>query len=60
MVVVSYMTAPPSYAQLEGLTYGTVTSEHKRETRASWTKKEVIASVIVVVLILCAYIYFSG
>jgi len=60
MVVVSYMTEAPSYDHISGLTYGTVTEDHKKESRASWSKKEVIASCIVVALILLAYIYFSG
>ena len=60
MIVVSYMTAPPSYEKISGLTYGTVTKEHKKETRASWTAADVISSVVVVVLILAAYLYFTG
>lgn len=60
MVVVSYMTEAPSYAQISGLTYGTITDEHRKETRASWNAKDVFASTLVLVLILVAYIYFSG
>lgn len=60
MIVVSYLTAPPSYEKISGLTYGTVTEEHKKETRASWTAADVISSVVVVVLILAAYLYFTG
>lgn len=60
MVVVSYMTEAPSYAQISGLTYGTVTDEHKKESRSSWNARDVFASALVLVLILMAYIYFSG
>ncbi len=60
MVGVSYATEAPSYEQISGLTYGTVTEEHKKESRASWNKIDVITSVIVVVLILIAYVYFTG
>ena len=60
MFAVSYATAPPSEAQLVGLTYETVTEEHKRETRASWNHWDVINTCIVVGLIIAAYIYFSG
>lgn len=60
MVGVSYATEAPSYEQISGLTYGTVTEEHKKESRASWNKIDVITSAIVVALILCAYIYFTG
>ena len=59
-VAVSYATAPPSEAQLTGLTYATVTEEQRRVTRRSWTRGDVLASCIVVVLILCAYLYFNG
>ena len=60
MFVVSYMTEAPAYDKISGLTYGTITDQHKRESRASWKKGDVIASVLVLVLILCAYLYFTG
>jgi SSS family solute:Na+ symporter len=60
MIVVSFMTAPPSYEKISGLTYGTVTEEHRKETRASWTTGDVIASAVVLVLIVAAYLYFTG
>jgi SSS family solute:Na+ symporter len=60
MIVVSYLTEPPSYEKISGLTYGTVTEAHRKETRASWTTGDVITSVVVVVLILAAYLYFTG
>ena len=36
IVVVSYMTSPPSETQIRSLTFGTSTAEDKRKTRASW------------------------
>lgn len=60
VVVVSYLTAPPSLEKLHGLTYGTITDEHRRESRASWDWRDVAASVLVVALILAAYLYFRG
>lgn len=60
MVGVSYATNIPSYEKISGLTYGTVTSEQKLESRSSWTKGDVIASVAVLLLILAAYLYFAG
>jgi len=60
MVVVSYLTEKPDYAKISGLTYGTVTAEQKRETRASWQARDVIASAVVLALILAAYLYFTG
>ena len=60
MVVVSYATAPPAPEQVAGLTYGTVTTEDRAQSRASWSAREVIASAVVLVLILAAYLYFRG
>ena len=60
MFVVSYTSAPPSEAQLVGLTYETVTSAQKRENRASWNQWDVINTGIVLALIVAAYVYFSG
>lgn len=60
MVLVSYATEPPSYQQISGLTFGTTTDAQKAETKASFTLLDVIASVFVVLLILAAYLYFSG
>jgi SSS family solute:Na+ symporter len=60
MFIVSYMTEPPSYEKITGLTYGTVTDEHRKETRASWNKWDVALSALVLVLILAAYLYFVG
>jgi solute:Na+ symporter, SSS family len=60
MIVVSYATSAPPLSQIQGLTYGTVTEEQKRTTRASWSGIDVVASVIVMVAILAAYLYFRG
>jgi len=60
MVTVSYATEVPSYERISGLTYGTTTDEHRRESRSSWSKGDVVASVVVVLLIIAAYLYFTG
>jgi SSS family solute:Na+ symporter len=60
MVVVSYLTPEPNQAQIKSLTFGTTTHEDRSQTRASWGTTEVIASVVVLVCILGAYIYFRG
>lgn len=60
MVGVSYMTAPPEYERISGLTYGTLTQEHRDESRSSWNWKDVATSALVIVLILAAYLYFTG
>jgi len=60
IITVSYATAPPAEEKLAGLTFGTVTAEHRSESRSSWTRWDVIASAFVLVLILAAYLYFRG
>ena len=60
MVVVSYMTSPPSETQIRSLTFGTATAEDNRKTRASWDWREVAASAFVLAAILGAYLYFRG
>lgn len=60
MFVVSYITEAPSYEKISGLTFGTLTAEHKIESKASWNKWDVITSSIVIILIVSAYLYFVG
>ena len=60
MIAVSYMTPAPSLEKIRGLTYATVTEEHKAESRSSWTARDVVASGLVLVAILVAYLYFNG
>ena len=60
MIVVSYLTAAPPPAQIQGLTYGTVSDEQKRETRRQLVALDVVASCVVLAAILAAYVYFSG
>jgi solute:Na+ symporter, SSS family len=60
MVIVSYATSPPSEERLHGLTFGTLTDEHRRESRESWGTGDVLASIAVLAAIIAAYVYFSG
>jgi len=60
MVVVSYMTAEPNQAQIQGLTFATASAEDKARTRESWNKWDVIQSLVVMVFIIGAYLYFTG
>ena len=60
IVVVSLLTKKPSAEQIEGLTYATTAAKDKEKSRASWNKWDVINSVIVILLILTAYLYFRG
>jgi SSS family solute:Na+ symporter len=57
---VSYASEEPDYEKISGLTYGTVTAEHRAASKQSYGKGDVFASGLVLVLILAAYLYFRG
>ncbi len=59
-IAVSYLTEAPSPERIRGLTFATVTPEDRAKSRASWNRWDVLASALVLVLILAAYLYFSG
>jgi len=60
MIVVSYMTPAPDNVKIKSLTFGTATDEDRVKTRASWSWREVAASIFILVCILGAYLYFRG
>jgi SSS family solute:Na+ symporter len=60
LIVVSYATPAPGAHQLTGLTYATVTSEQRRQSRRSWNQWDVVNSAAVLTLIAAAYLYFNG
>jgi solute:Na+ symporter, SSS family len=60
MVAVSYMTAAPAEGRLVGLTFATVTAEQRQTSRNSWSRGDVIASIVVLLAILANYLYFRG
>ena len=59
IVAVSFTGPPPSDEQISGLTYSSLTTEDRKEIRASWNKADVIGSVIVLALVAGFYLYFS-
>ena len=59
IVIAASLSAPaPAPETLNGLTFACLDDKFKAENRASWNKVDVIASVIVVGLVVCAYAYF--
>jgi SSS family solute:Na+ symporter len=60
MVAFSFASAAPDYDKIKSLTYGTATEEDHVKTRASWGAREVIASIVILIFILGAYLYFRG
>jgi len=60
MIAVSYATESPSYEKIKGLTYGTLTAEDRKISRASWNYRDVILSAMLLAVIVAAYLYFTG
>ncbi len=60
LVGVSYATAAPAAERIQGLTFGTLSEDDRRKSRASWTAGDVIASIAVLLVIAAAYLYFRG
>ncbi len=59
-VLVSLATERPSMAQLEGLTFATVSDEDKAANKASYNQWDVIASLIVLAIVIGVMFSFSG
>jgi len=59
-LVVSYATKQPDYAKISGLTFSTLSEQDRIENRASWNWKDVALSVLLVVVIIAIYTYFTG
>jgi SSS family solute:Na+ symporter len=57
---VSYASKAPDYAKITGLTFSTLTAEDRRETRSTWSVKDVVLSVLLVLVIISIYLYFTG
>jgi len=60
MIIVSLLTKAPSVEKVKGLTYATTMAEDRAASRASWSYREVVLSLVVVGVIAFALIYFSG
>jgi SSS family solute:Na+ symporter len=60
MFAVSYLTKAPSYEKISGLTFGTTTVEDREKSRSSWSKVDVVFSVILLIIIVAIYMYFTG
>jgi SSS family solute:Na+ symporter len=59
LIIVSLSSEKPSEVQLNGLTYATTVAEDKATSRASWNATDVVLSAIVVLIIVCVFLYFS-
>ncbi|OQP61478.1 Na+/glucose cotransporter [Niastella vici] len=59
MIVVSLASEKPDEANIKGLTFATTVAEDKKASRASWNRKDVILTFVVLVFIIAAFMYFS-
>lgn len=59
-LAVSFATRQPDYQKIGGLTFSTLSAEDRAATRATWNRKDVILSVLLVLLIIAIYTYFTG
>ena len=60
MVAVSYLTEEPDEENIKGLTFFTLSEEEKNKDRSSISTSDLIMTIIVLLLIIFAYLYFSG
>jgi SSS family solute:Na+ symporter len=60
MIAVSYGSEKPAYNAIQGLTFSTMTDQDRLETRKSWDYRDVLTSVMVLLIILAAYLFFTG
>jgi SSS family solute:Na+ symporter len=60
MIVVSYMTEEPEYAAIKNMTFATRTDEYRADSKASWDWRDIAASILVLVVIVGGYLYFTG
>lgn len=59
IVIVSSLSAPaPTDASINGVCFATLDAKFRAENRASWNWIDVTASILVVGLVICAYVYF--
>ena len=59
-VVVSLLTPAPAPAQIEGLTYKTLTAKQKAENRGSYTIWDILVSLLVIAVVVYVMTTFTG
>jgi len=58
-VAVSLAYSPPDYKKIIGLSFGTLTEEHKKDNRDSYDTIDLLLSIVLVVLVIGVLIYFT-
>jgi solute:Na+ symporter, SSS family len=60
LIGVSLSSAAPDAAQIQGLTFATISVSDRDKSRTSWSRRDVAASGFILACILAAYVYFTG
>jgi SSS family solute:Na+ symporter len=58
--VVSLATEKPDFERIKGLTWGTLSPEQKAEARNSYSKWDVVVSVLLAAIVISVLVYFRG
>jgi SSS family solute:Na+ symporter len=59
-ISVSLATSPPDYKRISGLSFGTLTKEHKLENKGSYDTIDVVLSVVLVAIVIGILFYFKN
>ncbi len=59
-ITVSILTSPPDYSKISGLSYGTLTANHRKENSESYDTVDVILSIILIIIVVSILSYFTG
>ncbi|GAA3560037.1 sodium:solute symporter [Snuella lapsa] len=59
-VLMSLATTPPNYERIKGLSFGTLTIEDKKLSKGSYSKIDIVLSVLLVIIVIGILSYFTG
>ncbi len=60
LIIISICTEKPSRKKLDGLTYATTTAEDQQTSRSSWNAVDVVNSIVIIVILIAIFGYFTG
>ena len=59
-ISVSLATSPPDYKRISGLSFGTLTKEHKLENKGSYDTIDIVLSFVLVAIVIGILMYFTN
>ena len=59
-ITVSTLTSPPDYSKISGLSYGTLTANHRKENSESYDTVDVVLSIILIIIVVSILSYFTA